>query len=180
MTLEPFFRALPLALPVLGLSVVLAMIIGGRIARRWNVRRAVATSYLMTVGAFLAVTATPSGSALEGYSTGSRRPMALELVLPAASRFAGPTSDSLNLLAGLVLGLASAAVWRAGHRWAVVPAVLLPPAVEILQWLVPGMGRIAFMLSDVVVNWAGVALGMAFAVLLRAMWDRLALAVAGG
>ena len=159
MFIEPFFRSLPLALPTIIGAGVLAVLGAPWWARWLQVPRATAVSFVAVCGAYLGVTATPSISGLWSNPGGSRG-ISLDVQLPPLGSFLIISSDSLNLLAGAALGVVSVLMWCCDRRWvAVCTAVGLPLLVEVVQLLVPAMGRIGFMLSDVIVNWIGAGIG---------------------
>lgn len=159
MFIEPFFRSLPLALPTMIGAGVIA-VLGAPLWAGWlQVPRAAAVVFVAVCGAYMGVTATPSGSGLWANPGGSRG-VSLDAQLPPLGNFLMISSDSLNLLAGAALGVVSALMWCSDRRWvAVCTAVGLPFLVEVVQLLVPAMGRVGFMLSDVIVNWIGAGIG---------------------
>lgn len=172
MFIEPFFRALPLALPaIIGAGVLAA--VGAPWWARWlRVPRAVAAVFVAACGAYAGVTVTPTGTGLWANPGGSRG-VSLDVQLPPLTNLLMISSDSLNLLAGAALGAVSASVWWAGRRWiAAGTAAGLPLLVEVVQLIFPGMGRIAFLLSDVVVNWIGAGIGAVIVVGISAMIRR--------
>ncbi|MER7558729.1 hypothetical protein ABTZ46_17415 [Nocardioides sp. NPDC126508] len=159
MFIEPFFRSLPLALPTIIGAGVLAVLGAPWWARWLQVPRATAVLFVAVCGAYLGVTATPNRSGLWG-AAGASRGLNLEVQLPPLGNLLMISSDSLNVLAGASLGAVSVLMWCAGRREvAVATAVALPLLVELVQMLFPAMGRIGFLLSDVVVNWIGAGLG---------------------
>ncbi|MER7558806.1 VanZ family protein [Nocardioides sp. NPDC126508] len=159
MFIEPFFRSLPLALPTMIGACVLALA-GAPWWSKWlKVPRTVAIVFVAVCGAYLGVTATPTGSGLWANPGGSRG-VSLDLHPPPLGNLLMISSDSLNLLAGAALGVVSVLVWCSGRRWlSASTAVGLPLMVEVVQLLFPGMGRVGFLLTDVVVNWAGAGIG---------------------
>ncbi|MER7559698.1 VanZ family protein [Nocardioides sp. NPDC126508] len=159
MFIEPFFRSLPLALPTMISAVVIAILGASSWARWLQVPRAAAVVFVAVCGAYLGVTATPSAVGLWA-DPGESRGINLDIQLPPLENLVMISSDSLNLLAGAALGAVSVLMWRAGRRWlAVCTSMGLPLLVEVVQVLFPGMGRIGFMLTDVVVNWIGAGIG---------------------
>lgn len=159
MFIEPFFRSLPLALPTIIGSGVLAVLGAPWWARWLQVPRATAVLFIAVCGAYLGVTATPTEVGLWSTPGGSRG-VSLDIQLPPLGNLLMITSDSLNVLAGATLGAVSVLMWCAGRRGvAVGTAVGLPLLVELVQLLFPAMGRVGFMLSDVVLNWIGAGLG---------------------
>lgn len=161
MFIEPFFRSLPLAAPTVVGSVVVAVLGASWWARWLRVPRSTAVGYVSVIGAYLGVTATPTAVGLWA-NPGSSGGISLDVHLPPVGDFMRISSDSLNLLAGAMVGVAAVAMWCAGRRWiAIATAAGLPVAVEIVQQLVPAMGRVGFSMTDVVVNWAGAGVGIA-------------------
>lgn len=159
MFIEPFFRSLPLALPTIVGAGVLAVLGAPWWARWLQVPRTTAVLFVAVCGAYLGVTATPTGAGLWANPGGSRW-VSLDIQLPPLGNLLMVSSDSLNVLAGASLGAISVLMWCAGRRRvAVATAVGLPLLVELVQMLFPAMGRVGFLLSDVVVNWIGAALG---------------------
>lgn len=159
MFIEPFFRSLPLALPTIIGTAALALV-GAPWSARWlQVPRPTAALFVAVCGAYLGVTATPTGTGLWANPGGSRG-VSLDVQLPPLGSLLRISSDSLNLLAGAALGVVAVLMWCAGRRWvAACTAVGLPLLVEVVQLLFPAMGRVAFLLSDVVVNWIGAGVG---------------------
>lgn len=103
---------------------------------------------------------------LEGYP-GGRTNVSMGIVLPPVSDLTGVTDVTLNVVAGLVLGLLGAWLTRARLvAWPCVVAVALPIAAELAHAAVPALGRSGFLLTDVVIAEAGVAMGGTLAVLL--------------
>ena len=71
MSLDPFFRSIPLAAPgAIGCAIAFALV-APLLGRRLGVHPMTAWFFCTTLGAFAALTLTPSGSALEGYRQGS-------------------------------------------------------------------------------------------------------------
>ena len=159
MTIEPFFRSLPLALPAVVGSGLLAVVGAPWWARWLQVPRVTAVLFVAVCGSYVGVTATPSVDGLWADPGGSRW-VSLDVHVPPLENLLMVSSDSLNLLAGAALGAVSVLMWFAGLRWvSACTAVGLPLLVELVQLLFPAMGRVGFLLSDVVVNWIGAGIG---------------------
>lgn len=174
MFVEPFFRSLPLAIPTMIGSGVLAIVGAAWWARWLRVPRATAVIFVTICGTYLGVTATPTDTGLWA-NPGDGPRVSFSVQFPPLESFFMVTSASLNLFAGAALGAASALVWRAGRRSvAAGTAIGLPFLVEVVQMFLPELGRVAFVLGDVLVNWIGAAIGAGFvaAVALSTRWAR--------
>ncbi|MFC6286367.1 hypothetical protein ACFP3Q_18060 [Nocardioides sp. GCM10027113] len=62
----------------------------------------------------------------------------------------------LSLLWRRPLGLVA---WMTRSAWPILAAVAVPFLAEGVQWLLPPLGRAAFLFADIVANWIGVVLG---------------------
>lgn len=129
------------------------------LGRRLRVDRFVAWFYVTTLGGFLALTATPTRSALEGHQQGATY-LSFDVVLPRVQELSSANDVSLNIVAGVALGLSDAALGLArGSFLPLLGVTVAPVTVEVIQWTVPALGRSGFLLPDVVQNWAGLIAG---------------------
>ena len=163
MVLEAFFRALPLALPLMIASVAVASVLC-RTTGKWLRCGPLAAWLLIAgVGVFAALTLTPTDSSLAGYSGGSTS-ISLTVDWPGIHRLTSMSSETLNMAAGALLGLGGGAVARRTGYVRYVALVLGAPVVaELVQWAFPALGRSGFLMTDVVINWVGVASGLLLA-----------------
>lgn len=163
--ISPFFAATPWFAPGALASGVVA---GGIVwfARRRSAPAVLTWAFLTTVGSYAFLVASPTRAVLEGYP-GGRTNVGMGIVLPPVSDLTDVTDVTLNVAAGLVLGLLG--TWLTRVRliaWPCVVAVTLPIAAELAQAAVPALGRSGFLLTDVAVAEAGVAMGATSAALL--------------
>ena len=159
--------------PGLIVSVVIALVFGGRLARPLRVNRTIAMLLILSVGIVLAATVTPSLEAAMGVPQVDAGCDASRLG-PApwvAYRTVGDTS--LNVLLFMPLGAVIGVLPRSPYRWPIiVGAVALPFAIEGLQLVATPLGR-ACQSGDVVDNLTGLFLGLAGALAAGALVRRV-------
>jgi glycopeptide antibiotics resistance protein len=157
-----FVETVPLFLPVLVLSVIVAVVSARGIARAAHILPMVAFLLVVSVGLVVAATLTPLETALaDGVASSGTCDMSRVGWAPL-STYLRPTGAALNVVLFVPLGLALGLLPRGG-RWtmaAVVAGFLSPLAVEALQLLLPALGR-GCQAADVVDNVTGVVLGVA-------------------
>lgn len=156
---------LPYFLPGLGLSIVLAFAFGQRVARRLRTSWAAAGLLIISVGAVLAATIPPDRGPL-GWAGHTGCDLG-RIGLAPMGAYLRITDTSLNVALFIPLGLAvgllpSGSISRRG--WLI--AVALPFAIELVQLIVPVLGR-GCQSADVVDNLLGLAIGGALASLFK-------------
>lgn len=163
MNLEPFLRSIPLALPGALVSALVFAVCAPRLGRRLSVHPVIAWFYGTALGGFAALTITPVRAALEGYKQGATY-FSTDVSLPSLRDLTSANDVSLNIFAGVALGVAGVALARSrGAYLPLVGVILAPVVVELVQWAVPALGRSGFLLTDVAQNWIGLAVGAAVA-----------------
>jgi hypothetical protein len=151
--------------PGLVVSVILALLLCGRVARRLRVSRVVAALLIVSFGVVLSATVTPSREAIMGtphLSVGCD----LSRWGPAMWReylYVGDTS--LNVLLFIPLGALIGMLPRSPHRVPIlIAAIILPFAVEGVQLVVSPLGR-ACQSADIFDNLLGLTLGLGIGLL---------------
>jgi len=150
-------RGDPWALPVALLAVVAAAAVAWPMARRMKAPVVPVWLFLASVGGFLAATVTPTA---EAGQWSRHAASSFAVVFPSPAELHSLNVTSLNVLLGVPLGCAS--VWLAGEQrrwWPLLAAGTLPFAVEVIQHLLPVLGRSGFLLPDVIDNVVGLAAG---------------------
>lgn len=163
-----YFQAVPLALPGLLISAVIAAIASRWLAGRLGSAKLPAALLIFGAIAPLFVTLTPTSAALGalGQADGGRH-CALGLG-PLASAQLG-LRDILNAAMFVPLGLAVGLLWRRRSRVRLLlpAALLLPVVIETAQFLLmPWFGRTC-QLADAIMNSSGIVVGVAAAAMLR-------------
>lgn len=153
---EAYFRSTPWALPLTGSTGVFLLPVVGRLGARLALRPWLVWCLGVSIAGYMSVTVTPSPDA--GFWGGGRY-WSWSVTWPLGRDLFMMSSETLNVWLAVPLGLTTMlAAWRG--RWALLSApLLLPPAAEVTQWLLPGLGRSAFLLSDVTANWTGCLIG---------------------
>lgn len=157
---------LPLFLPGVVVSVVLAALVAGPVARALATRRSVAMLLIVSIGVIVSATLTPLGTvAFDGGAAGSCD--LSRLGPPPLGALRRITDTSLNVALFIPLGLAISLLPRSRQAGAVlVGAVLFPFAIELTQLLVPAISR-GCESADVIDNLLGLAVGLAAGTALR-------------
>lgn len=155
--LEVFFRGTPWAIPLTGLACLL-LIPAARPLSRWlRVHAILAWLLCAAIAGYLSVTVTPSNDAGD-WSRSQSFSGQVEVLSPRDLMTL--TSESLNVWVTVPVGFLAILVAALGGRVQVCAVVVALPALsEGVQYAVPALGRSAFLLTDVVANWAGVILG---------------------
>lgn len=154
---EVFFRATPWALPGAVAGGLLVSIFASRIAKKIHASPLVLWIYATSILGFASVTMTPAhGTGLWG---GPQR-VDLHISFPRPSDFATLNTDSLNVVLGLILGLSAVLLVSQTHRaWPLVVSACVVFLAEGFQWILPVLGRSAFLLDDVFRNLLGLVAG---------------------
>jgi glycopeptide antibiotics resistance protein len=146
--------------PGLAISIILALLLGGSVARRLGTTRMVATLLILSLGVVLSATVTPSRDALMGMP---KIPAGCDLSrvgLAPWREYVHVDDTSLNVLLFIPLGAFIGVLPRSPYRWPVaVAAIILPFAIEGFQLVVTPLGR-ACQSADVVDNLLGLTLGL--------------------
>ena len=146
--------------PGLVISVVLALLLCGGVARRLRVSRVVAVLLIVSLGVVLSATVTPSREAIMGTPPRSAG-CDLSRLGPAAWReYLHVDDTSLNVLLFIPLGTLIGMLPRSPYRVPIlIAAIILPFAVEGFQLVVSPLGR-ACQSADVFDNLLGLTLGL--------------------
>ena len=156
---------LPWFLPGLAITIVIALVVAGRIARRLRTESWIAFLLLMSVGAVLAATIPPDTSGFRGRPSAPGRCEFGRIGLAPLSQYLHLGDTALNVILFVPLGLAIGLLGRSPATARVLVAVLaLPPAIEAIQSLLPMLGR-GCQSRDVVDNLLGLGIGLALGVL---------------
>lgn len=156
---DAFFRAIPWFLPGALLGAMVAAAIAPVLSRRWDSSKLAAWAFLTTGFAFVALTATPSHGELGEYGSTA---ISLGVMPPSLAELLSVNGTSMNLVAGIGLGLGAAWLSVSSRaKWPLIAALVLPFVAELVQYLVPQLGRSGFLLTDAVINCVGVLLGAA-------------------
>lgn len=153
--------AYPAMLPVGILSVILATLLRGPVARRLRTDPRVAWLLVASVGGILALTIAPSREALTTAITGPITCDFSRMGLASLSVYARFDDPFLNIAGFVPLGFAIGLL-PTGRRKLVlaIAALLLPVAIETTQAVVVAMGR-ACQSGDVFDNGFGALIGLA-------------------
>lgn len=159
MSLEVYFRALSWALPTLAVGSLLLLLVSGPLSRRLGLPPPAVIALGVSVIGFVAVTATPGSSA--SWTAGSRWSMGGGARWVSPAELLDPWSEAgMNVWLAVPMALVAGYVAvRHGRAWPVALVVVLPVVVEVVQMLLPELGRSA-LLADVAANEQGVVLGL--------------------
>jgi hypothetical protein len=160
---------IPLLLPGLLLTVILAVAFAGPVGRWLQVRPWVASLLLVGFGLVLAATLTPTAGAFyDGVPSDGVCDLSRIGIAPIRE-LVRPTEASLNVVLFLPLGVAVGLLPRSRRALVVtIGAFLLTFIVEGIQLLVPALGR-GCQSADLVDNLMGLVLGTAIGLVLRAI-----------
>lgn len=146
--------------PGLVISIILALVLCGGVARRLRVSRVVAALLIVSLGIVLSATVTPSREALLGMPQGSMGCDLSRVGLAPWREYVHLNDTSLNVFLFIPLGAFIGMLPRSPYRWPVaVAAIILPFAIEGFQLVVTPLGR-ACQSADVVDNLLGLTLGV--------------------
>lgn len=167
--MRTFATVLPWFLPGVALSIVVALLLGRRIADRLKTTWPVAALLIVALGAVLAATIPPDRGLL---GAGARAVCDLARLGPAPiGEYLRLGDTSLNVALFVPLGLALGLLPRASAKRLWPLAILLPFAIEALQLLVPALGR-GCQSADVFDNLLGLALGASVAGVINLFYIR--------
>jgi VanZ family protein len=157
---------LPWFLPGLAIAAVIALAVAGRVARRLRTKSWVAFLLVTSAGAVLAATIPPKEGGFSGRPPAAGRCDFGRVGLAPLSEYVHLGDTSLNLILFVPLGLAIGLLGRSPTTARVfAAAVVLSPAIEAIQSLVPMLGR-GCQSQDVVDNLLGLGIGVVLGVLI--------------
>jgi glycopeptide antibiotics resistance protein len=158
------------------ISLILSLVACGYASRALKITRAHGWALLMSLGVVLSATMTPSREALLFGARGSGTCDLSRIALAPLQDLSHLNDTSLNILLFVPLGLAIALCPRSRAKYIVLAgAFVLPASIELIQLLVPRLGR-ECQSADVIDNLTGLVVGLAAGVvarLLASMLDRL-------
>ena len=147
--------------PGIIVTLALATVLCGPVARRLRVRRVLAFLLLLALGVVLAATVTPSREAVLYGAVGSGTCDLSTIGLAPLSTYIGLNDASLNVALFVPLGLLIGLLPRSRYRLPIVAgALILPLAIETTQRIVTALGRECES-ADVFNNLAGLFIGLA-------------------
>jgi hypothetical protein len=160
-------RVIPLFLPGLALTIVLAIALARPVGHWLGVRPWIASLLISGFGIIVAATLTPTaGAAFDGVNSDGVCDLS-RVGFASLRELTRPTEASLNILLFIPLGIAVGLLPRS-RRTSVVTAValLLTFLVEATQLLVPALGR-GCQTADLVDNLIGFSIGLVVGVIAR-------------
>lgn len=166
---------IPWLLPGAGLSLLLAIAVGPRLAGTLRTGAGPAIFLVAAIGLILAATLTPTQLRLEFGFSGSGVCDLSRFGPPPIREWLSWRDPGLNVLLFIPLGVALAGLPGPGRTLALAAAAAaLPIAIEVVQLVVPTLGR-GCQSGDVFDNLTGLAIGLVIGAVIR----RLARASAG-
>jgi hypothetical protein len=166
--------AIPWLVPGLGVSVVLAFILGEFVGRTLRVGPWLGWALIASLGIILSATLTPSSGAIDSGASGIRSCDLSRIGLAPIRELLLLGETSLNVLLFVPLGATIGLVPRSRLRAALVAcAIALPFAIETTQLIVRRLDRVC-QGADVVDNLTGLAIGLAIGLVGAAVARRLA------
>ncbi|CAN5476131.1 hypothetical protein BH24CHL9_BH24CHL9_07070 [soil metagenome] len=153
--------AIPLLIPGVLLSAVIALLIAPRVACALRTRTPVAFLLVMRVGSIVAITLTPHATAIqEGAASDGVCDLSRWTPVPL-DEMTRISTVTLNILLFIPLGMALGLLPRRGQTVGLIlGAAMFPVIIEGTQLLAPALGR-GCESADVVDNMLGLALGLA-------------------
>jgi glycopeptide antibiotics resistance protein len=168
-----FVETVPLFLPVISLTMVVAIVFARPIGRRAGIHPTVAFLLVASIGLIVSATLTPLANALEDGVASSGTCDLGRVGWAPLGTYLRPTGAALNVVLFVPLGV-SLGLLPAGRTWtrvAILLGVASPFLVEGTQLLVRVLGR-GCEAADVVDNLTGVVLGIALGRLVAALARR--------
>jgi len=151
---------IPWILPGLGVSLVIAFVLGGPVERTFRAGPLLSWALILSLGIILSATLTPSREAIDSGASGIRGCDFSRIGLIPIRELLRFGDTGLNVLMFAPLGVAIGLLPGSGRKAAVVAAAIaLPFAIEVIQLLVPVLDR-ACESADVVDNLTGLAIGL--------------------
>jgi hypothetical protein len=158
------FRDYALFLPGVGVALVLAAILSGRLGQAIRQPRGIAFALVFSLGVIVAATLTPSRDALQFGSVGSGTCDLTSLALPSLHDFRSLNDTSLNVALFVPLGIAIGATARSAVAAGLLVAGLAVPfAIEAIQLVATPLDR-ACQAVDVIDNEVGLLIGLVLAI----------------
>ena len=152
--------------PGMVISILVAAVAAGRIARILQVRTPVAFLLVVSLGLIVSATVTPLRGAIEYGAIGGGSCDVSRLVPLAPTRWLTLSEQSLNIAMFIPLGLALGLVPRSPAKAVLVVAALaLPLIIELIQLATPVMAR-GCETADVIDNLSGLLVGLGIGTLL--------------
>lgn len=170
-TLSTWSEALPWFFPAMMLSVFVSVFVSRPFARLFILSQPVAFGVLCALGLTLSATLTPLGDmAVEIGRSGACDTS--RVGLPPLGQLRGVNDTSLNVLLFMPLGFSIGLIPSRGPKtMLIVAAMALPASIEVVQLLVPSLGR-GCQTADVIDNVAGLLLGFGAGVVTMCMGGR--------
>lgn len=157
--MRTFVKDVPLAAVALLVTVIVALALGGAVARRLHTSWAVAALLLFGFGFVISATLMPTAAALDGHVSDGACDLR-RLGLPPLRDLVQVTDSSLNVLLFVPLGIALGLLPRSRAAAVVtIAAVLLTFVVESVQLVLVGLGRDC-QAEDIVTNLLGLGIGI--------------------
>lgn len=159
--------------PGVAISLVVSLLACGFASHALRISKAHGWALLMCLGVVLSATITPSRDALLFGAQGSGTCDLSRIVLAPLQDLGHLNDTSLNILLFVPLGLAIAVCPRSRATFIVLAgAFVLPASIELIQLLVPPLGR-ECQSADVIDNLTGLVLGLAGGVVAGLLADTL-------
>ena len=156
--------------PGIVVTLAIAALLCGAVARRLRVGRVLAFLLLMALGVVLAATVTPSRDAVLYGAIGSGTCNLSTIGLAPLSTYVELNDASLNVALFVPLGLLIGLLPPSPYRLPiVVGAAILPAAIEAAQLIVSSLGRECES-ADVFNNLAGLFIGLTAGLVLSTLW----------
>jgi hypothetical protein len=168
-----FVETVPLFLPGIVLTVIVATLGARPLARRAGIHPAVAFLLVASIGLIVSATLTPLRDALDQGVPSSGTCDMSRTGWPPLSTYLSPTGAALNVILFVPLGVALGLL-PPHARWtriAIVLGLVSPIAVELTQLVVRSLAR-GCQAADIVDNVTGVALGLLVGMLIRVIARR--------
>jgi hypothetical protein len=156
------FGEYPWFVPGAAISIVLAVLLAGAVARRLGISRGVAWLLLASLGTIVAVTLTPARGAPLPALFGQATTCDLTRIGPAQwAEYLQLGDTTFNVVLFIPLGVAIGLLGGSRRNAAIIlGAIILPFAIEAIQAAATPLGR-ACQSADVFDNLTGLALGLA-------------------
>ena len=153
--------------PGVAISLIVSLLACGYASRALKIPRAHGWALLMSLGVVLSATITPSREALLFGSQGSGTCDLSRIGLAPLQDLSHLNDTSLNILLFVPLGLVIGLCPRSRATYIVLAgAFVLPASIELIQLLVPPLGR-ACQSADVIDNLTGLVVGLVGGVVAR-------------
>jgi glycopeptide antibiotics resistance protein len=165
-------REYPGFLPGLVISVVLAFVLAGRLARTLRVSNAIAWGLIFGVGIIVAATLTPGGGVFRSGAEGSGACDMSRLSLASIREVLRFGETGLNVLLFVPLGVAIGLMPGSRAKVGLILAgIAFPFVIETAQLVVTVLDR-QCQSADVIDNLTGLAIGLAIGTVIHVAQDR--------